>query len=346
MPNLYNKLMAKDMPRAAAAPTSRQMVQAPMGLRSAMKRYADGGELSSFSGEDGRSNQSLSFPQLSDPDEVRRYEIAKIMQEMDTRRTPEPSRYSTEAVRPPPEPVRYSPPPPEEPRYQPEKLQPERPPERPDVRPVMPEIYPQDYAGPRTTGSTQTQQVGPRTSYRQEADGTLTEIGYDGQPIAGYTPEQLAMHNATTGVTPSEFRYVWNGEGYDKLPNGPQIGYAPTRDIAEPIFPEKERPPEPRYEEPVAPYPEEPTPAPMPNYLTPAPMPNYPNYLTTAPTPNYPEELNFAPMPEEPQNNYDNQPMLNPQLELLRRALQGQGAGSKGNSQQLASLLQMLGYSK
>ena len=346
MPNLYNKLMAKDMPRAAAAPTSRQMVQAPMGLRSAMKRYADGGELSSFSGEDGRSNQSLSFPQLSDPDEVRRYEIAKIMQEMDTRRTPEPSRYSTEAVRPPPEPVRYSPPPPEEPRYQPEKLQPERPPERPDVRPVMPEIYPQDYAGPRTTGSTQTQQVGPRTSYRQEADGTMTEIGYDGQPVSGYTPEQWAMHNATTGVTPSEFRYVWNGEGYDKLPNGPQIGYAPTRDIAEPIFPEKERPPEPRYEEPVAPYPEEPTPAPMPNYLTPAPMPNYPNYLTTAPTPNYPEELNFAPMPEEPQNNYDNQPMLNPQLELLRRALQGQGAGSKGNSQQLASLLQMLGYSK
>jgi hypothetical protein len=45
MPNLYNKLMAKDMPGAAPAPTARQMVQAPMGLRSAMRRYAEGGNV-------------------------------------------------------------------------------------------------------------------------------------------------------------------------------------------------------------------------------------------------------------------------------------------------------------
>jgi hypothetical protein len=69
---------------------------------------------------------------------------------------------------------------------------------------MPPDIYPQDYAGPRTTGTSQTQQVGPRTSYRQEADGTMTEIGYDGQPVSGYTQQQWAMHNATTGVTPSE----------------------------------------------------------------------------------------------------------------------------------------------
>ena len=37
--------MAKDMPGAAPAPTARQMVAAPMGLRSAMRRYAEGGDV-------------------------------------------------------------------------------------------------------------------------------------------------------------------------------------------------------------------------------------------------------------------------------------------------------------
>jgi hypothetical protein len=163
---------------------------------------------------------------------------------------PETSQPTPQALTPPPpnEP-RYQPPqPPEKPIYEEPRLYEE--PRRPD-RPDMPEIYPEDYAGPRTTGSTQTQQVGPRTSYRQEADGTLTEIGYNGDPISGYTPEQMAIHNATTGVTPPEYRYVWNGQGYDKVPNGPQTGYGPTPDIAEPKFPERERPPEqPRYEDP------------------------------------------------------------------------------------------------
>jgi hypothetical protein len=171
---------------------------------------------------------------------------------------PEPARYSPETTRPlpPEEPRRPDPNP--EPRY--EEPRPDQRPERPEIRPVMPEIYPQDYAGSRTTGSTQTQEIGPRTSYRINDDGSRTEIGYDGQPISGYTQQQLDMHNATTGVTPSEYRYVFNGEGYDKLPNGPQTGYGPTRDIAEPKFPERERPPErppeePRYEEPQRPDP-------------------------------------------------------------------------------------------
>jgi hypothetical protein len=89
------------------------------------------------------------------------------------------------------------------------------------------------------------QPQGPQTSYRMNDDGSRTEIGYDGQPIANYTPEQLAMHNATTGVTPPEYRYVWNGEGYDKLPNGPQIGYNP-----EPRYPEENVPPPPTQEDP------------------------------------------------------------------------------------------------
>ena len=360
MPNLYNKLMAKDMPGAAPAPTSRQMVQAPMGLRSAMKRYADGGELSSFSGDDGRSNQSLSFPQLSDPDEVRRYEIAKIMQEMDTRRPPEPARYSPEPERPP-EAVRPPPPPPEEPRYQPEKPQPEPQPERPDVRPVMPEIYPQDYAGPRTTGSTQTQQVGPRTSYRQEADGTMTEIGYDGQPVSGYTPEQWAMHNATTGVTPSEFQYVWNGQGYDKvrtggvtLDDGTFIAGADNgqggMDIGGPAFFQKYADDpmtmarlrelygftgaEPEYRQPEIGF------SPNASYQEPV-APQIPFNPADVPTNGYNEpEVNYQ-MPDPQQTQVEDE-----RLPLLKRALSGQGVGSLMDSQKLTQLLRSLGYSK
>jgi len=378
MPNLYNKLMAKDMPRAAAAPTSRQMVQAPMGLRSAMKRYADGGELSSFSGEDGRSNQSLSFPQLSDPDEVRRYEIAKIKQEMDTRRPPEPARYS------PPETVR--PPPPEEPRYQPEIPEPnfpkrERPPEQPRYeeprlyeeplrpeRPVMPEVYPQDYAGPRTTGTSQTQQVGPRTSYRQEADGTMTEIGYDGQPVSGYTPEQLAMHNATTGVTPSEFQYVWNGQGYDKvrtggitMDDGTFIAGADNGqggvDIGGPAFFQKyANDPmtmarlremygftgaEPEYQQPQIGYnPVENVP-PQIGYNQVENVPPIPFNPADIPTNGYNEpEVNY-PMPDPQQTQSEDA-----RLSLLKKALSGQGVGSLADSQKLTQLLRSLGYSK
>jgi ABC-type Na+ transport system ATPase subunit NatA len=70
--------MAKDMPSAAAAPTSRQMVQAPMGLRSAMKRYAEGGV-----------PQGMTLPP---PDDPRRREETRPP-EMETRRPPEEPRY-------------------------------------------------------------------------------------------------------------------------------------------------------------------------------------------------------------------------------------------------------------
>ena len=305
MPNLYNKLMAKDMPGAAPAPTARQMVQAPMGLRSAMRRYADGGETSSSSGDDGRSNQSLSFPQLSDPEQTRRNELANLMREMQYMR-PEMTRPT------PPPPPETNPIPPTPDRQYNFRVGPTEEtyaPPTPD-RAVMPEIYPQDYAGPRNIGTSQTQQVGPRTSYRQEADGTMTEIGYDGQPIAGYTPAQLAMHNATTGVTPSEFQYVWNGEGYDKVPTGAQIGYNPMENVAPQIA------------------------------FNPVDIP----------TNGYNEpEVNF----NSPEKAFDAQAYRDIQtdkeserLNLLKRALSGQGVGSLMESQRLAQLLQNLGYSK
>ena len=56
--------------------------------------------------------------------------------------------------------------------------------------------------------------------YTQDASGNQTEIGYDGQPISSYSPEQMAIHNAIMGVTPSQSRYVYNGEGYDLVQDG------------------------------------------------------------------------------------------------------------------------------
>jgi len=212
MASLYEQLMAsKGAPKAAGASNSTQLRKAPMSLRSAMRKYAEGGDVNSFSGEDGRSNQSLSFPQLSDPaQEMARAmqttrpptnDFVRFQQDIVEPRFPErvrpperPEEPRYEELRRPEEPRYEEPRRPEEPRYEePRRPEESRRPEetRPDPRP--PEIYPQDYAGPRTTGSTQTQEIGPRTSYRINDDGSRTEIGYDGQPIANYTPEQLAM---------------------------------------------------------------------------------------------------------------------------------------------------------
>jgi hypothetical protein len=88
-----------------------------------------------------------------------------------------------------------------------------------------PEVYPQDYVSPLSAVSQPSQ---PRTSYTQDESGNQVEIGYDGQPISGYSPEKMAIHNAIMGITPSDSQYVWNGQGYDKVPlvtpQTPQVG--------------------------------------------------------------------------------------------------------------------------
>jgi hypothetical protein len=103
-------------------------------------------------------------------------------------------------------------------------------------RPIYPEPYidtPQDYVGPLgAIGSAIGQQAQRR--YNQDAMGNQVEIGYDGTPLANYTPDQMAIHNAIKGVTPSQSRYVYNGEGYDLVPNEPQYPQypeEPTRPI-------------------------------------------------------------------------------------------------------------------
>jgi hypothetical protein len=311
--------------------------------------------------QQGMSPQAMTPPEPRYQPETSQPQIGYNPYDLETKRPPE-----METRRPPP---------PEEPRYEepprpknPDRETPYRP-ERPVIyeeprlepRPVMPEIYPQDYAGPRTTGTSQTQQVGPRTSYRQEADGTMTEIGYDGQPISGYTPEQLAMHNATTGVTPSEFQYVWNGQGYDKvrtggitMDDGTFIAGADNGqggvDIGGPAFFQK--------------YANDP--------MTMARLREMYGFTGAEPeyqqpeigfTPNASYQENVAPQiafnpADIPTNGYNepevNYQMPDPQqtqsedarLSLLKKALSGQGVGSLADSQKLTQLLRSLGYSK
>lgn len=334
--------MAKDMPSAAPAPTARQMVQAPMGLRSAMKRYADGGDITvappmvtsavpdysraygALGGAEGVNALRDQLLGMGISEDVIGSAFSKYYE-------PEPKQGMS--------PQTMTPPTPDEPRYQPEKPRPEPRYEEPrtDPRPVMPEIYPQDYAGPRTTGTSQTQQVGPRTSYRQEADGTMTEIGYDGQPISGYTPAQMAMHKDVTGANPPKYEYVWNGAGYDKEPvsgittdSGTFIpGY---QGVGTPEF--------------FAHYADNPT--------TMAELRQA--YGFTGDQPEYQQPQigynpveNIAPqilekMPIDTRYNQDEG--YDGKMSDLLKALQGRGTGSSADSQKLAQLLQSLGYSK
>lgn len=267
MASLYEQLMAsKGAPKAAAATNSTQLRKAPVSLRSAMRKYAAGGDVT-----DTAPDYSRAYGALGGAESVNNMRNQFLGMGIDENTigsifskyyTPEPQQGMSPQTMTPPEPARYQPPPPpEEPRYEPryEETRPDpRPdqrPERPEIRPVMPKIYPEDYAGPRNGGISQ-QPQGPQTSYRMNDDGSLVEIGFDNKPVSGYTSEQMSEYNRQRGIGEPEYRYVWNGQGYDKLPNGPQTGYGPTRDIAEPKFPERERPPEePRYEEPQRPDP-------------------------------------------------------------------------------------------
>jgi hypothetical protein len=362
--------MSKERGNIQDAPNKQRIGKAPLNLRSAM-RYASGGISDSDIGSFVQQNignpeaiaQAAQMYQVTaedlaratgySPEQISTYfssaGVGGPYTAPQTMTPPEPVRYSPEPVRPPPEPETKRPPPPPEPRY-------EEPP-RPE-RPVMPEIYPEDYNGPRTTGTTQPQQVGPRTSYRQEADGTLTEIGYDGQPISGYTAQQLAMHNATTGVTPSEFQYVWNGQGYDKVRTGGitmddgtfiagvDNGQGGVNVGTPEFFQSYANDPmtmarlremygftgdQPAYQEPQIGY----NPA---ENVTPQILFN----PADIPVNGYNEpEANLFKLNNPQQDEVEDQ-----RVDLLKRAVQGQGVGSLADSQKLAALLKSLGYSK
>ena len=228
MASLYEQLMAsKGAPKAAAATNSTQLRKAPVSLRSAMRKYAAGGDVTNDTPDYSRAYGALGGAGVVN--DLRNQFLNMGVDEntigsiFSKYYAPETSQPTPQALTPPPPPPEPPPEPPLAPRYEEPR------------RPINPDLD-TPYIAPQ-------QPQGPQTSYRMNDDGSRTEIGYDGQPIANYTPEQLAMHNATTGVTPPEYRYVWNGEGYTKVPNGPQNGYNPE--------PEMPRPdPQTRYEDP------------------------------------------------------------------------------------------------
>jgi hypothetical protein len=193
----------------------------------------------------------------------------------------------------------------------------------------------------------------------------LTEIGYDGQPISGYTPEQTAMDRATRGLDPSEFQYVYNGEGYDKVrtggittddgtfiagldngQGGVSIGtpeffqsYADqpaTMDLLRQMYGFTGD--QPVYQEPQIGYNPEPVPS-----VAQTPNINLPNIGYNEPqmTDPTPETLFDLSKYRKNQDEAEYE-----RLDLLKKAIQGQGIGSLQDSQKLAALLRSLGYSK
>jgi hypothetical protein len=189
------------------------------------------------------------------------------------------------------------------------------------------------------------------------------------------------------GINQPKFSYVWNGEGYTKVPAGQQTGYSQDQINELEAFRAKQEAEERQraQESMVLPmFPDtapDPYTTPMPNYdigydqgvaptkdprtddsrpdtdsrpdpdTDPRPEPVYepmlePQYYqpTVAPQIGYNEDLMRDPRSSPDENRQD--PRSDPRMEMLRKALSGQGASSLGNSQQLASLLQMLGYSK
>lgn len=367
-------MAAKGAPQAAAAPNSTQLRKAPVSLRSAMRRYAEGGDVTTDAPDYSRAYGALGgaeavndmrnqFKQMGlDENTIgsvfSKYYAPETSQPapvMETRRPPErPTETGygdpgivpyAPPIAPKPNPYDVSDPYPFNPKGVPYVDATPTEPRRPE-RPVMPEIYPQDYAGPRTTGSTQTQQIGPRTSYRQEADGTLTEIGYNGDPISGYTPEQLAMHNATTGVTSSGPRQggvtlddgtfipgVGNDQGgvnigtpdfFQKYANDPI-----TMDRLRQLYGFTGNQPE--YREPQIGYNPEPQyPDPQTRYYEPeVPMP----YEQPIPTTSYEPPVNYNPKPNQTSQGLSR---------LIKDAL-ASGTGSLEEQRKLMALLQSIG---
>jgi len=181
MASLYEQLMAsKGAPKVAAASNSTQLRKAPMSLRSAMRKYAEGGNVSNVY-EDTGTNATAAAPDYS-----RAYDSLGGAESVNNMRnqflgmgidentigsifskyyTPEPQQGMSPQAMMPPEPTR-----PPEPRYEPETLRPEPryEPEtlRPDPRPE-PGINPYD---PRVEQEAEERRRQQESMDRQRAD--------------------------------------------------------------------------------------------------------------------------------------------------------------------------------
>ena len=196
MASLYEQLMAsKGAPKADAAPNSTQLRKAPVSLRSAMRKYAMGGDVEGqgFEGESPLQGGNLSagLAKAIQSGGPMGGNLMQILQQIAAQQAQQGT------------PQGMSPPPPERPstndfdRFK-QDIAPPRPEDIPP-RPRVPDLE-TPFIAPTTP-------QGPRTSYRQNDDGSLEEIGYDDQPISSYTPEQTAMDRATRGLDPEVTRY-------------------------------------------------------------------------------------------------------------------------------------------
>ena len=138
---------------------------------------------------------------------------------------------------PPDEPIYEPPPPPEEPIYEPPPPPPPPPPERPVYEPPRPpkEIIepPEDlyssWAQDQSGNPYTKQVVGPRTTFRQNADGTLTELDERGDPIKAAVTSGLSavstVPTTTADTTPvGALTTVQNNTATDQAASTTPVG--------------------------------------------------------------------------------------------------------------------------
>lgn len=146
---------------------------------------------------------------------------------------PTPVEISRPEPPPPDEPIYEPPPPPVEPIYEPPPPPPEKPvyePPRPPKEIIEPteDLYsswPQDKAGNPYTK----QVVGPRTTFRQNADGTLTELDERGDPIKAAVTSGLSavstVPTTTADTTPvGALTTVQNNTATDQAASTTPVG--------------------------------------------------------------------------------------------------------------------------
>jgi len=234
--SIYNRLTQRDAPVAGPNPNMTPMTRKPMSLRDAVKKYAKGGNISDQYNpqEDASQNQGI------DPSAIEQILRMVQAQSQPQGTTPPPPQMAsgmgyaipdpygtytpmdTPQVGQPGVPTGTN-----EPRPTPQVVQPQDMRYKEDPRPVPP--VPQDYRykedfdrGPFDYGPTpQVDQRPEPLGYtnRVNPDGTITKIGYNGEPIDSYTPEQKAINDATYGINQPIYDYVFqgNGEGYKKV---------------------------------------------------------------------------------------------------------------------------------
>ena len=239
MASLYQQLMAaKGAPKADRNPNAMQVQSAPMNLRSAMRKYAEGGNV------DPVMPQYPSFerpPMQSGRPDGESYLIGMP--------DPMPPRNPYDQFK--------------------EEMSRPRPPE--DTREIYKQISNTPFNPPPSV---------PQTSYREMPDGSVVEIGYNGDPISGYNQEQLEIHNQVTGRTKPDYTYQYDG-------NTGRMIKVPV--AANPVY---EQPYDYEYKPQITPDPVPVAPAYDPGYEF-RPMP-YPE------TPAYDPGYEFQPMPYMP----------------------------------------------